>query len=263
MSIKSSIFIVFLLAQSVSSVFATDVVVLLHGIGRSSQSMVPLATALQNHDYKVINIDYPSRKYSIEQLANIVNASIQPAINSDDDKLYFVTHSMGGLVARAWITQYKPTNVAGVVMLGPPNQGSEVADFFQNNFLYKWLYGPAGQQLGTKQSAALNQQLGLVSYPLGVIAGNRTIDPISWLIIPGQNDGKVAVERTKLSGMSAYIVMPTTHAFMMKNTAVMDEVIYFLQHGKFNQEDQNQLLGHKVDRPVVISQPDRKMVIEQ
>ena len=139
---------------------------------------------------------------------------------------------MGGLVIRALLNKYRPKNLGRVVMLGTPNQGSEVADFFKNNPIYKGFFGPAGQQLTTDQ-ANIKDLLGTVDYELGIIAGDRSIDPISSTILVGKDDGKVSVKRSKINGMTDHVVIHTTHTFMMKNKNVIKQTDYFITHGKF------------------------------
>lgn len=57
------------------------------------------------------------------------------------------------------------------------------------------------------------------------------------LIIPGKDDGKVAVERTKLEGMTDFLVMHVSHAYIMEEPEVVEEVIYFLQQGRFSRSE--------------------------
>ena len=121
-------------------------------------------------------------------------------------------------------------------MLGPPNKGSEVADFFKGFFLYEKIYGPAGQELGTEHQD-YSALLGGVDFELGVIAGDRSIDPISSTIIPGPDDGKVGVDRTRLPGMKDHIVIHATHTFMMNNKTVLKQTVHFLKSGEFKRGD--------------------------
>lgn len=209
-------------------------VVLLHGILRSRTDMLPLSRYLKKRGYETVNILYPSRKKSLEDLTEFVDEKIRTAKNySDSLPLHFVTHSMGGLIARYYIATKKPANLGRVVMLAPPNTGSEFADFLtehkQLSPLFKKLFGPASGQLGTEYK----HNDGEIHYPLGVIAGNRSINPLALWVLPGEHDGIVPVERTKIDGMSDHLVVPSTHTFMMFNPAVMRQVAYFLEEEKF------------------------------
>ncbi len=208
-----------------------DCVVLLHGLARTSDSMNMLESELQKSGYRVANIDYPSRQKAIEELA-------EPTINegltacSEASTVHFVTHSLGGILIRYYLERHSIKQLGYVVMLAPPNQGSEVVDNWQNVPGYKALNGPAGIQLGT-HSQSIPNQLGSVDFPLGIIAGNRTFNPILSLSLPNPDDGKVSVESTKVDGMTDFIEVPHTHTFIMRSEQVIQQVIYFLQHGKF------------------------------
>lgn len=214
----------------------SEKVIVLHGLARSSSSMEVLANFLGKHGYEVLNIDYPSTDYSINELINIVQSKIDVILQNADQKVHFVGYSMGCLIIRGILFKYRPPNLGRVVMLGPPNSGSEVADFFKHFFLYKRIYGPAGQELGTDQKK-YSKLFGAVDFELGIIAGDRSIDPISSTIIPGADDGKVSVVRTRLPGMKDHVVIHTTHTFMMRNDIVLQQTVNFLQKGVFKRSN--------------------------
>ncbi|NND01124.1 MAG: alpha/beta hydrolase, partial [Gammaproteobacteria bacterium] len=145
-------------------------VVLLHGLARSARAMRKLEKNLQQ-DYLVINQTYPSRKYPIEQLAKI---AISPAISRCGKlrTINFVTHSLGGILVRQYLRQHPLANLGRTVMLGPPNQGSELSDYFAKKRLFNFYNGPSGAQLGTNRTS-VPCMLGKVDFDLGVIAGSR------------------------------------------------------------------------------------------
>lgn len=215
-----------------SSVMAAERVLLLHGIGRSPRHMQPLEVALAQRGFEVINIKYPSTEHSIEDLVEWLQRHVSVRIQAEATPLHVVGYSMGGLLARAWIHRYRPERLWRVVQLAPPNHGSEVADFFKQNWLFRSFYGPAGQQLGTQED--LQVLLGSVNYELGVLAGNRSIDPFSSWLIPGADDGKVSVHSTRVLGMRAHAVLPVTHTFFPSNAEVHRQTIHFLQQGDFD-----------------------------
>ena len=197
----------------------TDTVVLLHGIRRTSASMRKFEKYLQTQGYITRNVNYPSTRYSIERLAEIVAEEVEDAAESNrEGRLHLVGHSMGGLVIRAMLKNYRPSNLGRVVMVGTPNNGSQVADFLKKVPLYKAAFGPAGQQLVTDQSTFAHI-FGPVDFELGIIAGTRTIDPVSSLIIGYQipNDGKVTVESTRLAGAADHIAIAANHTFTPSN----------------------------------------------
>ncbi len=211
-----------------------DYVILLHGLTRSSQSMNKIEESLLNHGYRVINVDYPSTEHSIEYLANNVLSDVIARCNTGSvTKINFVTHSLGGIIVRYYLKHHPLKNLGRVVMLSPPNKGSELVDNLKDSIFFKKSHGPAGQQLGTdKESVPLN--LGPVDFNLGVIAGSLSFNLIASVILPGPDDGVVSVESTKVEGMSDFIVMPNSHTFIMKSKNVIMQIIHFLENGEFD-----------------------------
>jgi triacylglycerol lipase len=213
---------------------AQEEVILLHGLCRTSRSMVKMERALTDAGYKVRNINYPSRTASVEKLAD--DAIGKAAGNCQRDgaaKINFVTHSLGGILVRSYLARHTISNLGRVVMLAPPNQGSEVVDKLGWLFLLKWINGPAGNELGTGTNSTPNK-LGAANFPAGIIAGDRSINWINSLLIPDRDDGKVSVERTKLAGMTDHIVIHATHPFIMKNREAIRQTIQFLRTGNFD-----------------------------
>ena len=153
--------------------------------------------------------------------------------------LNFVTHSMGGLITRYYIAKHTPDNLGKVVMLGPPNTGSEFADWLTETKIlapvFAAIFGPASAQLTTHYEHID----GDITYPLGVIAGNVSINPLAPWVLDGfgAHDGIVPVERTKIEGMTDHIVMSATHSFMMFNPKVMQQALNFLQNSAFDHEE--------------------------
>jgi len=195
--------------------------------------MRSLAKFLRSNGYPVLNVDYPSTRISLEPLVEHINQQVIDFNQDPQRKIHFVGYSLGGLMVRGLINRHRPTNLGRVVQLAPPNQGSEVADFWKNNFLFQWIFGPAGQDLGAKEKS-FSRILGPVDFELGVIAGNRTWDPISSAMIQGPNDGKVSVESTQVPGLTDHLVIPATHTFIIYNREAWNQTIHFLESGKFN-----------------------------
>jgi esterase/lipase len=197
--------------------------------------MQKLADYLGKENYDVINLNYPSTDYSLEELTKILKKDISLKI-TEDKKVNFVGYSMGGILVRIIAGQQKYKNMGRVVQLAPPNGGSEVSDFIKDWWIYKKIYGPAGQQLTTNQGRIANVLNNKIDYELGIIAGNSTIDPISSLIIPGDDDGKVSIESTKLEGMKDHIVINASHTFFPSNKEVKRQTLHFLRNGKFDKK---------------------------
>ena len=196
--------------------------------------MKKLNIELQKENFQTVNVDYPSRNHTIEELAEI---AVSPALEqcSSHGEIHFVTHSLGGILVRQYLSNHKIPNLGRVVMLGPPNKGSEVVDKMKNVPGFHFINGDAGMQLGTGEMSVPNK-LGPAEFDVGIIAGTESINLILSLIIPNTDDGKVSVERTKLEGMNDHIEMETSHPFMMKNKMVIAQVIHYLKYGNFERE---------------------------
>ena len=226
-------FIMLFLSEGFGETASSEYVVLLHGLARSKSSMAKLESHLSDKGYSVLNIAYPSRSKTIEELAGeVIPKAIERCRNNGAKKIHFVTHSMGGIVVRYYLKHYALPELGRVVMLSPPNRGSEVVDKLGQTFIFKWINGPAGQQLGTGNDN-LPKKLGAVDFDLGIITGDRSINPFLSLIIPGTDDGKVSVNNAKVEGMRDYIVIHATHPFIMKNRQAIEQAIHFLKFGKF------------------------------
>ncbi len=212
----------------------SDCVVLLHGLARTSRAMDEMAAALQLDGYRVANVSYPSREYPIEELAPLAIESGLDECGDHTSKVHFVTHSLGGILVRYYYEENDVDRVGRVVMLAPPNQGSKVADSLRDTPGFDWLNGPAGSQLG-KGEDSIPLALGLPKFEFAVIAGSRSIDPLSSAILDNPDDGKVSVEDTKLEGMRDFRLVEVSHAYIMQNDEVIGLVKRFLNTGSFGE----------------------------
>jgi len=210
-----------------------DGVVLLHGIMRRAASMGAIERSLVAEGYRVLNLDYPSRRQSLSGITEGLAGPIADFEAGLAGELHFVTHSMGGLVARTYLNRFRPARLGRVVMLAPPNEGSEIADLLRKNWFYRGLFGPAGAELTTTRSEHLVTQLGAVDFPLGIIAGDRSLYPLASIALPRPHDGRVSVERTRVAGMADHIVLPTSHPLILRHAEAMAQTRHFLRHGSF------------------------------
>jgi triacylglycerol lipase len=208
-------------------------VVLLHGLARSAASMDRMSKTLAAAGFDVCNVSYPSRRYGIAALAeNFVAPKILECFQDKQQPIHFVTHSLGGIIVRQLAFAGLVENFGRVVMLSPPNQGTEVVDKLGSLALFFAVSGPAGRELGTSADA-LPAQLGIPPFEFGIITGTRSINLFLSLMIPGPDDGKVSVKRAKLDGMKDFLAVPVTHPFIVKNPNVIDQTIHFLRYATF------------------------------
>jgi len=222
---------ILILLMALAGPASADCVILLHGLARGPLSMKLIERSLMQEGYAVVNTDYPSTELRIEALAaEVVPAAIKAC--PLEGRLHFVTHSMGGILLRQYLSTAQPARLGRSVMIAPPNQGSELVDELSDLKPFGWINGPAGRQLGTG-AESLPRRLGPAWFELGVIAGLQSSNPVYSAIIPGRDDGKVSVESTKLEGMMDHIGLKKTHTFIAFSQETIGQVKAFLATGAF------------------------------
>jgi triacylglycerol lipase len=211
-------------------------VVLLHGLARTPRAMAGLAARLESAGFAVRNLSYPSRRADLATLAReTLGPEFAAAAGRPEDarRVHVVTHSMGGILLRQYLHDHGvPSSLGRVVMLAPPNQGSELVDRLGAWPLYQALNGPAGVDLGTDPASAplrLGQWPAPTTAPLLVIAGDFSWNPLLSAWLPGDDDGKVSVARTHLAGESAHVTMPYSHTWLMWRSAVAARCVEHLR----------------------------------
>ena len=217
----------------------SDYVVLLHGLIRSSTAMKRLEWAFEDQGYRVINVNYASTKLSIEDAAAVtLDEVLREQVQDPTVKVHFITHSLGGIILREYLANHQLTNLGRVVMIAPPNHGSELVDKFKSWPFFKFFTGPAGQQLGTDPDS-VPQRLGPAHFELGVIAGDSTLNPFYSWVLPGPDDGKVSVASTRLEGMDDFLVVHSSHTYLPWRKQVVQASVQFIAEGQFTVANTN------------------------
>ncbi len=211
-------------------------VLLIHGLALTKHCLWPLERFLRRQGYVVYNLDYHSRKMRIEALAESVMPGAFAWFSGQGiQTVHVITHSMGGILLRGFVRARQPASLGRVVMICPPNQGSELVDLLGGYSWFQRYFGPAGCQLGTGEGS-FPRPLGPVSFPLGVLGGNHS--SLVWgRFFPGANDGKVAVERMRVEEMADFLVLPPySHTLILYRKPVWLQALHFLRHGCFARE---------------------------
>lgn len=220
-------------AEFSAGALENDCVVLIHGLNRSWRAMEPMAEALRLAGYSTANVDYPSQAGPVETLAPMaVETGLDECRAAGATRVHFVTHSIGGILLRYSHRNSPIPDLGRVVMLAPPNQGSEVIDITRNWPTTELFAGEAGMQLGT-DAASMPKQLGPVDFELGVIAGTESINFVMSAMLPNPNDGKVSVASTRITGMDDFLVVANDHHYITESDIVIRNTTSFLLSGRF------------------------------
>lgn len=217
-----------------------DTVVLVHGLGRSGNAMWLLTRRLENSGYAVCTLDYASIGKSVQTVLETTENQINQCLESktvQQAKVHFVGHSLGGLVIRSYLQSYpeftRSERMGEAVLIGTPNQGSELADYYSDTWLIE-LGGEVTQSLITGEDT-LGAQFNNIGIEFGVIAGTKSLK-LTNNVFTGPNDGLVSVESTKLENMGDFIEIEVGHSSMRYNEEVANQTIFYLQNGHFQSD---------------------------
>ncbi len=211
---------------------AGDYVILLHGAGRTHVSLNLMAAYLRGHGYRVINARFQSAGLSIEQIADSYFPELIGSLNPHA-KVHFVAHSMGGIILRQYLSTHTLTNLGRVVMVAPPNHGSEIVDRVKTVPVLKAALGQRLLELGTGPRD-LPRRLGPANFDCGIIAGDFSANPLTSWFLHSANDGRVTVEGARLDGMRDFLVVHNSHTWMIWRQSIMRQVLTFLEQGAFD-----------------------------
>lgn len=235
-----------------ANVAAKECVILLHGLARIPNSMSKMGTHLESEGFYVVNYGYPSLSADVQTLAETyISNAVNACRDMEAERIHFVTHSLGSILIRYYLKHHNIPEQGRVVMLSPPNGGNEVIDHINQIVLLKKIIGPAGKQLGTGPNA-LPVKLGPAEFELGIITGDRSINPLFSYLVPGRDDGVVSVEKARLAGMKDFVIIHATHPFIMMNREAIEQTGHFLKYGSFqrpsNQSNINMIPKTQTDR---------------
>ena len=226
-----ALFVGLLSAQTTPS--QQETVVLLHGLGRGKSIMDKMESRMSAAGYVPVVIGYASIGRTPQEILADVSAQLNTVTADTNSRIHFVGHSLGGLLIRAYLDSNRIKNLGRVVLIGSPNKGTPLVDYFREAWVLK-IAGPIAAALGTDKNN-FPHSLRPPYYPVGIIAGTA-----GWFnnegIIPGDDDGVVPVESTKIEGMADFILLPVSHSSLPKNEAVALQTIEFLRNGRFKKD---------------------------
>ena len=223
-------------ADGTAGAATPDYVIVLHGMARTESSMAPLAERIAAAGYRVFNVGYPGRKLAPEELVAVLRSALEDCC-ADAERLHFVTHSLGGILVRAHLAETPDPRVGRVVMMSPPNQGTDIVDTLGDTWLFRTLMGPTAAQMGTGPES-LPARLPPANFELGIIGATGSINPFGSLLIPGEDDGIVPLCRMWLEGATDTLVVSNSHSLMMHSKDVARQVLSFLATGRFDHADE-------------------------
>jgi hypothetical protein len=205
-------------------------VVLLHGLWRGFHAMEPMARALQSEGFSTLNIPYPSGRLPIDVLSERIRRQVGEI--PGDGPIHFITHSLGGIIVRKLLDDGAPWDFGRIVMLAPPNNGSEIVDWARHKPILHRVLGPAGRALGSDGIPAA-----LPPLPEGVeaavIMGNRSTIPFFNSLFGDDHDGIVSAAKGRIEGLRGFSVIPADHTFIQMHPEAIHLCVDFLKSGKW------------------------------
>jgi pimeloyl-ACP methyl ester carboxylesterase len=209
-------------------------VMLLHGLGEGRASMRPLANHLRKSlDATVLLVGYASTAADLTahgRALGDVMATLPPTV-----RVSFVGHSLGNLVVRRWMDLADDAALARVdrmVMLGPPNRGSDLARQVGGAGMLATLAEGAARDL-VIHWPRVEPTLAVPACEFGIVAGGRG-DGVGFShFLDGDDDAIVRVDETRLDGADDFLLVPVNHAAMLVDRRVKEATAAFLQSGRF------------------------------
>lgn len=214
-----------------------EVTLLIHGILRHSRSLGKVQTALEKAGLQPEPFDYPSTKAPLDSAVDYLASTLEN-LGPEVTRINIVVHSMGGLLVRTYLKQYgekADPRIHRLVMMGTPNHGAQMATILRDLGAFKMIFGPAGQQLVDAEDGFISE-LPTPPFEFAVIAGSRGNSKGWNPLIPGDDDGTVTVESTRLPGAKDFRTFVTSHALMLFRRDVADAAVRFIQTGSLHED---------------------------
>lgn len=205
--------------------------VLLHGLWRGWRAMEPLARALGREGFSTLNLPYPSTRLPIPTLVGRIKSEITTAF--PEQPVHFVTHSLGGILIRALLAEESSVLPGRIVMLAPPNGGSEIVDWSARHPLVRRLLGPAGRSLGSRGFASQLPDLP-PDADVAVIMGDRCSLPLFARLLEDRNDGIVSASKGRIAGLKEFAVIHADHTFIQMHPDAVRLTTGFLKTGNWS-----------------------------
>lgn len=203
-------------------------VVLLHGLWRGWRAMRPMARALGQEGFSTLIVPYPSARKPVGELVAQVRAEVEKI--SGNQPVHFITHSLGGIIVRELLAGDVPWESGKVVMLAPPNQGSEIVDWSRDYPVLRKVLGPAGQALGSDGVPGALPALP-VDLAAAVIMGRRSSIPFFRKLLGQENDGIVSADKGLIEGLRGFSVIDADHTFIQMHPEAIRLCLHFLKTG--------------------------------
>jgi hypothetical protein len=214
-------------------------IVVLHGLFRTRSSMANLGGALsKSGDYKTFCVGYPTTRGSVESHARSLDNVVRSLEGISE--INFIAHSLGNLVVRHWLNDFaaaertlpKGQSFGRMVMLAPPNRQPKLATILVRGTVANFVAGPAAEAMATGWEK-LEPKLATPRFEFGVLAGGKADGKGFNPLLPGDDDGVVTVESTRLPGARDFRVLPVLHSFFMNDKRVHEYAMRFFEHGHF------------------------------
>ncbi|MFK7768272.1 MAG: esterase/lipase family protein [Mariniblastus sp.] len=232
-----------LVADGTVKLYRGKIVIVLHGLMRTSNAMEPMARYLRERGgFTTLNFQYASTRNTVGDHAAALK-SVVDQLGPHVTEINFLGHSLGNIVVRRYLydTTDRATGKQGdprikrMVMLGPPNQGSRIAELLKGSFLFNTIAGVSGAQLSSGWKK-LSRTLATPNFEFGIIAGGQSDGDITNFALKGKDDFTVSVEEAKLPGARDLLVRPLLHGTMMHQRESLVAALSFFQNGYFVSE---------------------------